>query len=242
LSDTHNYILAVRASSDLPNSRYLTASRGIQFNDLGGQGKFEIRLRGICSTLDELAPLTRGFVIKSDSAKVSTLNLESPNQTLDFNFPAGITGSTLEIEVNPSKTVQLINVQLNGVPMTTYSTINFVSTPSAGVVIQNDVVNQRTNIGFVATGGGGNPGTLTKTSFAFNAGDWSVSGDTAIYTIVAASHGLEEGSITQVFDGNGYLMNASIQIQNNSSNDIVFSVAAGSQFTGSAVLVGTEAA
>lgn len=236
-----SYITAI-SESGLPYSRKISGGTGIAINDSGPRGKLEVRLKGKVNSIENLAPLTRGFLVKSNNEQFSTINFESPSNTIDITFPSGITGTQVYFDVANNTSIQKINVALNGSIVAANQTINFVSTPSAGVIIQNDPSNSRTNVGFVATGGGGEPGTLTREVISFDDSEWSVSGDTASLTILEASHGLEEGILVQVMDGDGYIITDTIQTQIDGSNNIVFSVAAGEQFTGSVVLVGNAAA
>ena len=150
-----NYILQSPDNTDAPNGRVLTSTpvseTNLQFDDSGPGGTFNlVPVFKLKSLIDDVT--VDGIVVYEGGNTLGTTSFVS-SDTVTVTNPTGV-GAPISIAVNPSTSVQKVNVSQDGVPKGAESVLNFIA--GSGIVItpvDNPGVSMDVTIS--ASGGGG---------------------------------------------------------------------------------------
>jgi hypothetical protein len=151
--DTSAYVLATPDTVDLPNSRTLAASGGLQRDDTGPGNSVTITTTGNLANLNAFN--TGGFVNYNTSSQQFVPITFTAGPGISITSPDGQGGDT-SFSVVANSSVQRVIVQNNGVVITPSGrpALNFIAGPNTSVSIADDPINGTADITLsVATSG-----------------------------------------------------------------------------------------
>src|SRR6267154_531636 len=122
--NTSTYTLVIPDTSNLPNSRTLVGGSDITLQDSGPGGNLIIQpyanLLGIANYN------TSGFMVFNTVGQVFSGVSFSGGSTINITNPTGISGVNTVFGVINDSSIQKVQTEIGGVPISTRSKINFI--------------------------------------------------------------------------------------------------------------------
>ena len=171
--NTSQYLLVSPDTVDLPYSRTIASGGGISLNDTGYGGTLTV------STVGNLAALntydTSGYIVYNASNNTFAGRSFTSSSSIGVTNPDGTGGGT-SFSITPSSTIQLINVENNGVSSSTRSTLNFIAGSNVSISVVDNAGNTSADVTISSTGGGGGSGTVTSVGATTSSVGLSITG------------------------------------------------------------------
>jgi len=146
--------ITLNNESGLPNARRLNVGAGLHIEDYGANSEIIINTTGFLNSVNNLA--TVGLMVHTNSGSgLATRMISSSDDSLTVTNPTGAAGN-IDLSINDDVSFQKLNLSRNGTLVGSRSKLNFVSTPTVGVTLVDDGVNNKVDVVLTAS-----PGTST---------------------------------------------------------------------------------
>lgn len=159
--NTSSFVLVSSDSADLPNSRTLSATGGITLTNSGPAGAITVIPVGNLATLNSYN--STGFVSYNATGGILAGRVMTGSAGISIINADG-TGGNPQFFAVPNSSVQQVQVELNGLLLSTRGTLNIIPGANVSVSVSDNSLNNSADIIISAPVAGGTVSSVTATS------------------------------------------------------------------------------